>query len=258
MPSSFPRAPWLPFLAVFALAGCDPKLTDASDPGDDGRLPDPVVTPEANAVGNILALHAEILRAGLSVSGPYDTAGARLRGVLAEGCWTLTEIDAGLPKWGLSLEGCTDGHGTTYRGGGEFAPVDGLDGFAFFPWYDTDLIRAVNDSNSDYNHDVHSGSLELGFERDLGTVTRVAVSKYIRHNVHNEIVTFTYDGVHYTGTPGSFGEYPDVDSTARVVWDSVGIFDVDFQAGGQANWSMQGATYQVDVDTGDVSVVGGV
>jgi hypothetical protein len=254
-----PHTPWLAVLAGIALAGCDPKLTatDGGDlPGDD--LPDPVVTPEALAVGNVVALHAELLEAGLSVAAQYDTAqAAATRGVLTEGCWALTEDDAQLPTWGLRLDGCTDAHGTEYRGGGQFDRVTDLDGYAFFPWYDVDLLRATNAANDDYNHDIHSGSLELGFARTSGAVTSVHVDKFLRHNVRSEIVTFTYDGVQYTGVPGSFGEYPDAGSVVRVVWDSVGVFDVEFQAGGTALYTIQGVTYHVDLDTGDVTIADG-
>ena len=250
---------WLPVLAILVVTGCDPKkLTGTDTGGNTNTTPqNTTVTPEALAVGNILALHVDILRAGLALSAAFDTASApaaTLRGVLSAGCATLTEVDAGLPRWTMTLDGCTDGHGTAYRGTGEFAPIDSLDGFAFLPWFDTDLIRASNDANDDYNHDVHSGSFEIGFVRSSGAVTEADIAKFVRHTVRSDIVTFTYDGVHYTGTPGSFGDYPDSDSVARVVWDSVGIFDVDFLAGGQASYSIAGVTYLVDLSNGDVSV----
>lgn len=247
----------LPLLAALLVTGCDPKLT--GDPGDGGGDPNPdaVVTPEALAIGNVLALHVDLLRAGIAVAANYDSAGAaaaHIRGVVTNACWSLTEADAGQPVWALRLDSCVDGHGTTYRGGGEFAPVDSLDGFAFFPWGDVDLIRATNEANTDYNHDVNSGSLGFTFERGTSGIDGVQIDKFLRHNVRNETVTFTYQDVHYTGALGAIGEFPDADSIVRVVWDGVGIFDVDFQANGDASYSMQGASYVVDLATGNVSV----
>lgn len=253
-----PKTPWLPLAVVLLAAGCDPKLTGTDDPGTGGSGETPAtVTPEALAVGNIIAFHTDLFRAGLSLAAQFDSAaapGSPLRGVLAEGCITLTEIDAVLPRWSVSVEGCTDGHGTAYRGAGECSPVTDLDGYAFLPWYDVDLIRATNEGNDDYNHDVNSGSFEFGFVRASGAVTAVEVGKYLRHNVRSEVVTFTCVDVVYTGTPGAFGEYPDTGSSMRVVWDSVGIFDVDMQSTGVATYTMQGATYTVNLANGDVSV----
>ena len=248
----------LPLLAALAVTGCDPKLTGTD--GDTGGNPPPaaVVTPEALAVGNVLALHVDLLRAGISVAANYDSASApqaNLRGVVSDACWSLTETDVSLPVWALRLESCVDAHGTTYRGGGEYAPVDSLDGFAFFPYGDIDLIRATNTEDDRYSHDVNSGSLEFSFDRDVSGVVGVQIDKYLRHNVHGETVTFTYQGVHYSGALGSVGDYPDADSSVRVVWDGVGIFDVNFEANGKATYNMQGATYRVDLANGNVSVV---
>lgn len=255
-----PARTLLPLAVALLATGCDPKLTGPDDEGGNntgGEETPATVTPEAAAVGNILALHADLLRAGLSLAAEFDSAaapGASPRGVLASGCLTLAELDAVLPRWSVSLEGCTDGHGTTYRGAGEFSPITGLDGYAFLPWYDVDLIRASNDANDDFNHDVHSGSFEFGFTRTGGAVDGVAIGKFVRHNVRNEVVTFTTVEMTYTGTPGSFGEYPDTGSTMRVVWDAVGIFDVTYESTGSASYTMQGATYIVNLGTGDVTV----
>jgi hypothetical protein len=248
----------LPLLAVLAVTGCDLKLTGTDGGGDPNPNPNPVVTPEALAVGNILALHVDLLHAGIAVAANYDTAAAPeawLRGVVSDACWSLTETDAVQPIWALRLDSCVDGHGTTYQGGGEFAPVDTLDGFAFFPWGDVDLIRAINAANDEYNHDVNSGSLEFSFVRGVSGITAVEIDKYLRHNVHGETVTFTYQGVHYTGALGSVPEFPDADSVVRVVWDGVGIFDVNFETGGQATYLLQGTTYRVNLATGDVTIV---
>jgi hypothetical protein len=244
----------LSFLAALAVGGCDPKLTGTPD---DGGNPPPatVVTPEAIAIGNILALQVDLLRAGIAVAANFDSAAApRPRGVVSDACWSLTETDDQLPVWGLRLDNCVDAHGTTYRGGGEFAPVDTLDGFAFFPWYDVDLLRATNDADDNYNHDVNSGSLEFSFVRDTSGITGVEIDKYLRHNVRGETVTFTYQGVHFSGALASIGQYPDGDSVVRVVWDGVGIFDVNFQSGASARYDMQGGSYVVDLSSGDVSV----
>lgn len=247
--------PSLLLLAGLIVTGCDPKLT-----GDPGGNPDPnpVVTSEALAVGNVLALHVDLLRAGIVVAANFDSASAPsahiLRGVVTDACWSLTEADSAQPVWALRLDSCVDGHGTTYRGGGEYAPVDSLDGFAFFPWFDVDLIRATNSANDNYNHDVSSGSLEFTFERGTSGVDGVQIDKFLRHTVRGTIVTFTYQGVHYTGALGSIPEFPDADSVVRVVWDGVGIFDVNFRAGGDATYSMQGGEYSVDLATGNVTI----
>jgi hypothetical protein len=252
---TLPRLHWLPCLVALALAGCDPKLTGVPD--DDGGPiddPDPTVTAEARAIGNILALHAEILRAGTSVAAAFDAAAAvQTRAMLPTGCWALTEASATPAEWHLRLNGCTDSRGTAYTGGGQFEEESGVDGYGFFPWYDVDLLRAVNTEDDNYNHDVHSGSLGLAFTRASGAVTSVHVDRFLRHNVRSEIVTFTYDAT-FTGASNSMPEYPDASSTARVVWDSVGIIDVDFGTGA-ATYAMQGVLYSVALATGEVTAV---
>lgn len=253
---TLPRHAWLPFFAALALAGCDPKLTGLPD--DDGGPidpPDPTITAEAKAIGNVLALHAEILRAGVSVAATFDSASPRIqpRAMLPDGCWALTESSTAPPRWDLRLNGCTDARGTAYTGGGQFDEEPAADGYGFYPWFDVDLLRALNGEDDDYNHDVHSGSLGIGFVRASGAVTAVHVDRFLRHNVHAEIVTFTYDAT-YTGAVGSLPEYPDASSTARVVWDSVGIIDVDFQAG-SASYATQGVLYSVSLSTGNITAV---
>lgn len=253
-----PRSAWLPFLAVLALAGCDPKLNGPGPGDDDGPddVPDLTVTPEAQAIGNVIALHAEILRAGVSIAAEFDAAAvaALPRGIMPAGCWALTEASAAPPQWDFRLDGCIDGHGTEYRGGGQFEEEAATGGYAFYPWYDIDLIRATNSENDNYNHDVHSGTLGFAILRSSGTVTGVGIDRYLRHNVRAEIVTFTYDAT-YSGPFGSLPEYPDAGSTVRVVWDSVGVIDVAFAGGATATWPMLGVLYQVALDTGNVTAV---
>jgi hypothetical protein len=247
----------LPLLAVLALAGCDPKLNGPPPGDDDGPddIPDLTVTPEAQAIGNVIALHAEILRAGASVAAEFDVApvAGLARGIMPAGCWDLTEASAAPPQWDLRLDGCIDGHGTEYRGGGQFEQELENSGFGFDPWYDLDLIRATNTENDNYNHDVHSGTLGFTILRPSGTVTGVGVDRYLRHNVRSEIVTFTYTAT-FTGSLDGLPEYPDAGSTVRVVWDSVGVIDVAFAGGATATWPMQGVLYQVALDTGVTAV----
>ncbi|MFN8179351.1 MAG: hypothetical protein U0167_15580 [bacterium] len=248
----------LSLLAVGALASCDPKKLDGTptDTGGTTNNPPQTVTPEAIAIGNMLALHTEVLRAGLSVAAQFDTASAAPapRGILQSGCFTLSESDSTTPVWGMRLDGCTDAHGTTYRGGGEFAPVDTVDGFAFFPWGEPDIIRASNDTDSDYAHEVSSGTLDFTFTRSAGHVNGVTIDKNLRHTVQNETVTISYDSVHYTGALGSLPDYPDAGSVVGVGWNGVGIFDVTFGAGGHATYTMQGTNFAVDLATGNVTI----
>jgi hypothetical protein len=250
------RVPWFAALSILAVAGCDPKLTGPPTPGGGPTdEPDLVVTAEAQAVGNILALHAEILRAGRAVAVDFDSASTATiaRGIMPEGCWALTEATTPY-RWGLRFDGCIDAHGTEYRGGGQFEGSSEFDGYVFSPWYDVDLLRATNSEDDNYNHDIHSGTLAIEFAREAGVVTAVHLTNFLRHGVRAEIVTFTYDAT-FTGAVGSLAEYPDGGSTGRIVWDSVGIFDVAFSGGATATYPMQGITYQVNLATGDVTAV---
>ncbi|GJM43371.1 MAG: hypothetical protein DHS20C21_02130 [Gemmatimonadota bacterium] len=243
--------------SAFAL-GCDPKLTGTEGDGGTGTPTQvTVVTPEALIVGNIVAFHTDLFAAALSVSADYDSSSA-LRAFETD-CVSLEPVvtaRASTARYELLFDGCVDSHGTTYRGGGQLLVVNDQDGYTFLPLFDTNLIRATNESNDDYNHDLTAGSFEFAFQRDgSDNIVGIRVDKFLRHGVRGDVVTFSYGDVTYSGGIGEHGEYPDNGSVARVVWDGVGLFDVNYSGGPTASYSFGGGSYSVNLSTGDVSIV---
>jgi hypothetical protein len=253
-------------LAALAFAmGCDPKLMGleslgGTGTGTTGSGTPATLTPEALIIGNIVAFHTDLFHEALSVSAAFDSASVPLRSI-ESGCASLAQLPGGPGiRYRLLFDGCVDGHGTTYRGGGDLMVVNNQDGYTFLPLFEADLLRAINETDDNYNHTVLSpattaGSFEFAFERDQqGVVTRVHVNQFLRHGVRGDTVTISYSDVAYTGAIGSHPLTPDTGSVARVVWDGVGLFDVEY-AGGAATYSMQGGRYSVNLSTGVVTVV---
>jgi hypothetical protein len=256
----------LALVAGFAVNGCDPKLTgteDGSGNGGPGDLPDPVVTDEALIVGQIATLHAELMANALALAAEFDTASAvapNPRAIFTAQCITSAETDPDLPEWSMVMNSCVDGHGTTVNGGGYLEPLTSVDGYAFFPYTVTDMIIAINATDDRFNHTVNNvtspGAFEFKFARTTGQVTSVSVDHFIKHLWRSEEITFSYaDETSYTGSVGSFGAFPDAGSVCRVVWDGVGIFEINYLASGQAVYTMQAVQFQVDLSNGNVIVV---
>ncbi|MBZ0267450.1 hypothetical protein K8I85_04795 [bacterium] len=247
------------------VSGCDPKLigTDTGTGGSGGTggtggTP-ATVTPEALIVGNMISFHTDLIGASLALSADFDSASTSTRS-LDTACATVTPLSSG-GVYEILFDGCSDAHGTQYRGGGELWVINNQDGFTYLPLFDEDLLRATNETDDNYNYTTLSpattaGSLEFTFERESGVVTAVQVGKFLRHGVRGDTVTLSYADVHYTGGVGSHPARPDAGSVVRVVWDGVGLFDVEFQGNGTATYTMQGGNYEVELSNGDVSVSG--
>lgn len=266
-----PSRPLLSCLLVLValVLGCDPKLigTDTGSDGtggaDTGGSGAPtVVTPEALVTGNMIAFETDLISLALSVAADFDSSSAPFRS-FDTACATVTSLSPPDPSlYQVAFDGCVDANGTAYRGGGVLRRVNGQDGFTYLPLFDADLLRATNETNDNYNFTTLSpastaGSLVFTFQRDgSNNVTGVEVSNFLRNGVRGDTVTLSFTGVTYSGALGSHGAHPDAGSTVRIVWDGVGLFDVEFQANGMATYTMQGGTYEVDLDTGDVQVSG--
>jgi hypothetical protein len=253
-------------VAALSVAGCDPKLTGTEDGdgtgGTDGPGETPLVTPEALIVGQVIDLHVEMMRKSLTLAAEYDSASAGLvgRALFSSDCITVAEQDAVLPQWTLDLTGCVDGNGTEFTGGGYLEPVTGEDAFIFLPWTDEDHIRATNTQDDNYNHTLdylHApGSIQFNFTRDLsGNVTAATASRFLKHLVRSDVVTFSFVAMDWSGAPGSFGDFPDAGSQSRVIWDGIGTLDVDYLAGGVARYTMLSVQYEVNLSSGAVSTV---
>ncbi|MCA9753115.1 MAG: hypothetical protein KC591_13050 [Gemmatimonadetes bacterium] len=246
-----------------ALTGCDPKLTGTDDnTGNPGDNPTPTVSAEALVVGQMIALHQELMQQALSVANVYEGSGAPApRAFFGSDCVTLAEIDSGTPSWSLAMSSCTNQQGTTHDGGGQFEPTSGQDAYTFYPWVDpSTMIRAQNASDDNYNHTIEPitpGFLEFHFQRNgTNEVTGMLIDGYLRHVVRGDVVNLSYpETLSFDGAVGSFGTRPVVNSTGRVTWDGIGIFDFTFTSAGTAQYTMQGNQYQVDLTTGDVSIV---
>jgi len=256
-----PSRSLLPCLLVLVLVvvfGCDPKLIGTEGTGGTGGNETPAtVTPEALVVGNMVAFHTDLIAAALAMSADFDTASTAFRSV-DTGCATVTPLSSG-GLYEILFDGCTDAHGTAYQGGGELWVINDQDGFTYLPLFDNNLLRAINETDDNYNYTTLSpastaGSLEFAFERESGVVHAVRVGKFLRHGVRGDTVTLSYSDVLYTGAIGAHPARPDAGSVIRIVWDGVGLFDVEFQSGGTATYTMQGATYEVDLSNGNVSV----
>src|SRR5688572_23826179 len=139
-------------LAAMLLAACDPKVLNGTGGGNDDDDEDdvaPQVSNQARAVGQIVALHMDMIAKSLSVASEFDSAPALApRSIFPTTCMTLTTIDPSFPYIDLSLVGCIDAHGTEYRGGALLAPpIDETDGFLLAPYLDAaDKIIATNRS----------------------------------------------------------------------------------------------------------------
>ncbi len=248
--------------ASLVMGGCDPKLIAADDGAgagtggnDEVQL---TVSEEASATGAVIALHMDILRSGLSLAAEFDSVSASPlpRSIFTTECITLTELDPVEPSWDLSLTGCVDGRGTTYRGGGMFESEAAIDGYTFWPYSDAaDMILAENTGNTSLNHTYEQGTFWYTFNRGAGgVVIGVEVANYLRHGLLTEVATFSYDGVEYTGGVGATGEWPNAAGIVHVSWDSVGLFDIEFSGGSTASFTIQGIDYVVNMTTGDVNL----
>jgi len=261
----------LTVLAALVLAagitatGCDPKLTGNETTNDDvpgdPPPPAPVVTAEALIVGQIATLHAEMLTNALALAAEFDTAfvaGPSPRALFTSQCFTVVETDAVLPQWSMVMASCVDANGTAVDGGGYLQPFETVDGYGFFPYLNVDLIRAINGADAAYNHtidEITPGALELKFTRASGAVTSVTIGHFLRHYWRSEQITFSYaDQTTYTGPVGSFPAYPDGGSVCRIIWDGVGIFDINYLAGGTALYTMLAVQYQVNLADGSVTI----
>jgi hypothetical protein len=260
------RAPFLlltTLLATFALSGCDPKLTGVGgepvdDGGDDGGTP-PQVTPEARLAGAVTMLHLDLITRSLGVSADFDgpNPAPPIRSFLTDGCITLTTLDAITPIHELALTGCTDPNGSAYFGKAELSPLTAGDGYGLLPYGNAeDIIAASNTATPELNQSWHSGSIQFEFVRDGGgAVTSVNVTNFMRHFMRDVVVTFTYVGMSYSGSPGSHAQWPANGSISRVVWDGIGVFDITFSGGASASFRVGGTDYQLDLTSGTVTAV---
>jgi len=253
----------LALVAGLAVTGCDPKLTgtDPTDDGGPGDPPDPVVTAEALIVGQIVTLHADMLTNALALAAEFDTASAAApnpRALFTSQCVNSVETDPNLPQWSMLMSSCVDANGTTVNGGGYLQPLTTVDGYAFFPYLNNDLIRALNGTDNTYNHtidEITPGALEIQFNRTSGAVSSVTVDHFLRHFWRSQQITFSYAAeTFYTGAIGSFPAFPDAGSVCRIVWDGIGIFEITYQTGGVALFTLQAVTYQVNLNDGSVIV----
>jgi hypothetical protein len=249
-------------LAAGLLAACDPKLiageggNGGDDNNDDNDNP-PQISNEAIAAGQVIALHMDLIQHALAEAGQFDSASALTpRSIFTSDCITSTTIDATYPYIDLSLNACVDTHGTEYRGKALLAPpIDETDGYLMAPYFDAaDKIIATNESNPIYSHTMESGSLLFTFTRSSGNVSAVEVSNFLRHNIFTTIASFTYLNVHYTGSVGSFPDWPSAGGSIQASWDDVGAFTVQFTGSSQATFTLLGVNYLLNLSTGAVTL----
>jgi hypothetical protein len=258
------RVPFLlltTFLAAL-VAGCDPKLTGVGgDPvdDDDGDGAPLQVSAEARLAAAVTMLHVDMIGRSLGVSGDFDGASPAppIRSFLTEGCIGLTTIDATTPVHELSIGGCTDPNGSSYFGKAELSPLTAGDGYGLLPYGNAeDIIASSNTATPELNQSWHSGSIQFEFVRDGGgAVTSVNVTNFMRHFMRDVVVTFTYVGMSYSGSPGSHAQWPANGSISRVVWDGIGVFDITFSGGASASFRVSGIDYQLDLTSGAVTAV---
>lgn len=248
-----------PLLTLTALAGvfvsgCDPKLTGAEGgTGDVGDTQNAVVTPDALSVGTIAAFHVDLMTQFLSQSAAFDSTVVAFRS-LSTGCVDVNLTASDPLAYSVSVSGCVDGNGTTYAGGGQLSSLTTQpDGYTFLPSFSDDLIRAINTEDESFNHTIDQGSLALDFERSSGVVNGIQVDKFFRHLVRGDALTLSFVDVHFSGTHGSWPSYPDTGGLLRVVWDGVGILDIAIE-NNLLTWTQAAVPYQVNLDTGIVSV----
>ena len=249
------------------IGGCDPQLRagdgldDLGGTGDDGGNAITTVSDEAAATGAVLALHMDIMRAGLSLAADFDTLTVSPlpgpRTIFQTDCLTLAEIDPAEPSFDLSLGGCVDGRGTTYRGGGSFESDGTYDGYSFFPYGDAaEMIIAENSENLIFNHTYKQGTLWFTYDREAGTgqVQGVSVANYIRHILLTQTATFSHDQLMFTGAPGNISEWPTAGAVTHVSWEGVGLYDITYTGGTSATFNLGGVDYVIQLTTGGVTL----
>lgn len=258
------RLPLLLLVTVCAtgllVSGCDPKrvVGDGGSTGGTGSDPDFQVQPEAHAVTAILALHTEIMRASLGRSGDYDSSpGAPIgRGLQAASCVGVTQYSAA-PAWEIRFDTCVDHNGTELRGGGQTHPLEGVDGFYFFPYVNIeDMLIATNASDQSFNHAYYSGTLEFEFQRNGSSVVDgVVITKFLRHRRGEEVIQFSYPNFEWTGTHGDWSGWPKNGTIANGVWDSVsGPFEIEFSGQSTVTFTLAGIPYVADLASGSVVI----
>jgi hypothetical protein len=247
------------FSALLAMAACDPKLTgtEGGGGGDDDDDEVAQITNEARAVGQVIALHFDLMKVALQHSASYDTASvAAPRSIFPTSCITVSTIDADGPVMEMLLDECVAANGTDYSGRvGMEPPLDGSDGYVVYPYTGDFGLVAVNESQPFYSHYYTQGTLELSFSRDgtSGEVNAVDIGNFLRHNILTTVASFTYLDIHYAGSPGDFPEWPGADGTIQVSWDGVGVFTVELSGGSAATFTLQGKNYLLNLSTGEVS-----
>jgi hypothetical protein len=255
------RAPFLLLpvcLAALGLSGCDPKLTTGAGPADDDNNDVPLqISPEARLAAAVTMLQLDIIESSLAVSGDFDGTPSPFRSFLTDGCITLTTLDAQTPVHELSLNGCVDPNGSQYFGKGELSPLTTGDGYAFLPYVNIeDVIAVGNTENPELQHSWHSGSIQFEFVRDgSNVVTSLNVTNFMRHYMHDSVVTFSFVGMSYTGSPGNHSQWPVGGGIIRVAWDGVGVFDVTYSGGSSATFRLAGIDYRIDLTSGTLSIV---
>jgi hypothetical protein len=272
----FARRPFVIAFLTLVLAGalalgCDPKLTgtDGSGGGGDGggNGDDEValVTPEARALGAIIATHLQIMQAALSTAEQFDdsaSAAPVLRDFFTSDCLTLTTLDAVAPVIEISFgdsdpaDNCVDSRNTVYRGGGTIERVAGLDGFIFDPygWLDAALI-ATNAEDDQLNHTYQQGTLTFTFVRaGTGEATAIEVSNWLKHGMLSTIASFTYIELRFNGSPGSSAAFPSSGGSVQVSWDGIENTVVQFSGTSLATFTLVGVDYNINLATGEVTL----
>lgn len=255
------RETYLPTIALFAVllgVGCDPKLTgtggnDDDDNNDDGPS---AVTNEAREIGQLVALHLDLLASSLAQADVYDSSSAgTTRSIFPTTCITVAEIDPVGPELEMSLDTCIDSNGTEYRGRALLAPTVGVDGYTLWPYGDASVkIIATNEANPIYNHTYEQGALSMTFERSGGGVTAVGITGFLRHNVAATPLTLSYVDFEYVGSPGSFAAWPANGGKIQVAWDGIGAFTVECGGSSTATFTLAGVLYALNLSTGAVTL----
>ena len=237
------------------LLGCDPKRVVGDGNPDDGN-PLPQVQQEARVLTAILGLHMEILRASLSQSAAYDTGARPVARAFTSPCVAVTLFDNTIPAWEVRFDGCVDQDGTEYRGGGQAQPLTGVDGYYFFPYANVEDMLIASNTNQNFNHVYHSGTLELAFLRSgTGVVNGVRISKYIRHSRGETQITISYPDVEWSGTHGDWADWPKAGEVAQGTWDTVsGPFQVEFSGGSTVRFTLTGIAYVANLANGSIQV----
>lgn len=259
---------FLTLVLTGALAlGCDPKLTatDGSDGTGDGGDEVALVTPEARALGAIIATHLQIMNAALSTAAQFDDSASGapvLRDFFTSECLTITTLDAVAPVIEISfgdsdpVGNCVDVRNTVYRGGGTVERLGGLDGFIFDPYGSMDLaIIATNEEDPQLNHSYSQGTLTFTFVRaGTGDATAIEVSNWLKHGMLSTVASFTYQNTRFNGSPGSSAIYPSSGGTVQVSWDGIENTVVEFSGSSLATFTLVNILYNIDLATGTVTI----